>query len=280
MKIKEKKIILLILSMFINFALLTILLTREFNIKITQKKEVKLDSKNLITNKSYIPKHYDIKKKEDKKFTNLNILIVGNSITFHEVKKEIGWNYKAGMAASNINNDYVHILFEKLTKLNKNVCLRISNISQFEKYPSSFEYANYINLLEFKPDLIIIQIGENLNCKDESNKSLFKKNLIEFVNNARYLNHATNILITTPFFISDGNVEYIYEIASVLKIHVVNLSSLICENKHNQAKYNYQGLTISDCWLNDGIGEHPGDIGMKNIAQRIFIEIDKLNNLN
>ena len=47
----------------------------------------------------------------------LKILIIGNSITRHGPKPEIGWNRDWGMAASCEENDYVHRF---VTKLNEN----------------------------------------------------------------------------------------------------------------------------------------------------------------
>ena len=52
----------------------------------------------------------------------INVLFLGNSITRHEPKSEIGWENDWGMAASKRENDYVHVavrlLEEKLGKVN------------------------------------------------------------------------------------------------------------------------------------------------------------------
>nr|HPJ23025.1 hypothetical protein [Clostridia bacterium] len=45
---------------------------------------------------------------------NPRILFVGNSITWHPVKEEIGWLNEWGMAASSDDNDYVHITMRKI----------------------------------------------------------------------------------------------------------------------------------------------------------------------
>ena len=44
----------------------------------------------------------------------IRILFLGNSITLHETKPEIGWNHNWGMAASAEENDYVHIVLSEL----------------------------------------------------------------------------------------------------------------------------------------------------------------------
>ena len=40
------------------------------------------------------------------------VLILGNSITLHEIKTEIGWENNWGMAASSEDKDYVHSIVD------------------------------------------------------------------------------------------------------------------------------------------------------------------------
>ena len=44
----------------------------------------------------------------------IRIMFAGNSITRHGVKEDIGWLNDFGMAASSIDNDYVHILAKRV----------------------------------------------------------------------------------------------------------------------------------------------------------------------
>ena len=46
------------------------------------------------------------------------VLFIGNSITKHEPKPEIGWYGCWGMAASAEERDYVHILMKKISSRN------------------------------------------------------------------------------------------------------------------------------------------------------------------
>ena len=57
----------------------------------------------------------------------VRVMFVGNSITLHGVLKEIGWNNEWGMAASSADNDYVHILMEKVRKLDPQAAFCIWN---------------------------------------------------------------------------------------------------------------------------------------------------------
>ena len=49
--------------------------------------------------------------KENAKF---RVLFVGNSITRHGIKEEIGWTRDCGMAASCLEKDYVHLVVKGL----------------------------------------------------------------------------------------------------------------------------------------------------------------------
>ena len=62
------------------------------------------------------------------------ILILGNSITRHDPNKEIGWFGDWGMAATAPEKDYVHRLYEKLTKVGKSVCVRIRQAAYWERH--------------------------------------------------------------------------------------------------------------------------------------------------
>ena len=50
------------------------------------------------------------------KGNELKVLFVGNSITRHGVKEDIGWFWDFGMAASSEDKDYVHIVMREINK--------------------------------------------------------------------------------------------------------------------------------------------------------------------
>ena len=100
----------------------------------------------------------------------LNVLFVGNSITRHEPKPEIGWDNDWGMAASKLENDYVHvtikILEEKLGKIN--YC--VANCGEWElNYEQDGLISQWAAARDFQADIVIIRIGENIwNTKGNS----------------------------------------------------------------------------------------------------------------
>ena len=60
------------------------------------------------------------------------VLVLGNSITRHGPKDDIGWYGDWGMAASSADRDFVHRLFDMLTESGKNVYMRIRQGAHWE----------------------------------------------------------------------------------------------------------------------------------------------------
>ena len=63
----------------------------------------------------------------------LKILFVGNSITKHSPKADIGWYNDCGMAASSVEKDYVHLLVKKVMQYDPNVSYGIAQVAQYER---------------------------------------------------------------------------------------------------------------------------------------------------
>ena len=60
------------------------------------------------------------------------VLFVGNSITRHEPKPEIGWINDWGMAASKWENDYVHVVLKFLSNRFGKIDYCVVNCGEWE----------------------------------------------------------------------------------------------------------------------------------------------------
>lgn len=203
------------------------------------------------------------------------ILIIGNSLSYHGIAKEVGWNYISGMAASSIEKDYAHLLYNKIeNKLqNRKICLRISQFAAFERDLASFDQKSIDSLIKYQPDLIIFQLGENVKVQSQDDEILFEEKYIELINSFKK-NGNPQTICTTPFFPSLPKNKIVKKVALSTNSYLVDLSHLPLLESENYAKDEKNYLGDKSVWKVGGIGIHPGDIGMENIAKQIFIIIN------
>ena len=92
------------------------------------------------------------------------ILFLGNSITLHGPAPAIGWLGNWGMAASTQDNDYVHIVLKAISQTaGKEPQSIVANIAAFERQFESYDIDSGLEKeLAFKPDLVVVAIGENV----------------------------------------------------------------------------------------------------------------------
>ena len=92
------------------------------------------------------------------------VLFLGNSITLHGPAPAIGWTGNWGMAARAPEKDYVHLVTVDLEKLTgQKSVTKVRNIADFERGYETFDIAVQLKAeLDFKADLVIIAIGENV----------------------------------------------------------------------------------------------------------------------
>lgn len=200
------------------------------------------------------------------------VLLFGNSLSTHGVVETIGWMHKSGMAATAIEKDYVHLLLAQLSTIlpNNKIIFRVSNFAEFERNPTSLQQNTIDSFVQFKPDIVLFQLGENVS---EEDLHIFKGKYIELINSFKKENEVST-LCTTPFFPSLKKNNIVDSVAVMTKSFLVDLShiSLLDNTSRAENEVDYRGdKTI---WKVNGIGIHPGDKGMKNIADQLFIIIN------
>ena len=190
----------------------------------------------------------------------VNILFVGNSITRHEPKPEIGWNNDWGMAASSKENDYVHIavrmLAEKLGKVN--YC--IANCGEWEcRYFDDELICEWEKAKNFPADIVVIRLGENIvQAKDGLSLEPLAPHYLKMV---QYFASSSSVkVITTGLFWRQETIERaILQVAQEQGYAFVPLSDL-GEDEKNMAIGEFE---------HRGVAMHPNDRGMQKIAERI-----------
>ena len=191
----------------------------------------------------------------------LRILFVGNSITRHGPKAEIGWYHDFGMAASDISKDYVHLVLNEFSA-KQEISYCICQAAEWEwKYKIGTEVLNlYEAAKKFNADIIIMRIIENCNISD-FNGELFEREYKKLID---YLNYSgkARIILTTSFWKhpGDNNIIKVGEDNGYETIYLGDLGEL--DEMKAIGKFQHRGVSI-----------HPGDKGMRAIADRILNKI-------
>jgi alpha-galactosidase len=192
------------------------------------------------------------------------ILVLGNSITFHDVRKDIGWNSKYGMAASCINHDFCHIIQKALKKKDPNSIVIPYNISSWERNFSINKDSLILPKLK-GAKVVLIRLGENIT--DSHNYEQALENLVTYIKRKR----PCKIIITGcfwPDYVKDGQARMVaakYDIPyiSIYQYHsesnLANKGGLATDTLGH--RYHFKG---------DFIGSHPNDKGMQCIANAIL----------
>ena len=189
----------------------------------------------------------------------LRVLFLGNSITRHGIKEEIGWYSNCGMAASAKEKDYVHILMKKTEEKTSDPAFCICQAAAWERdYRNGAPtYPLFQSARDFSADVIVMRLIENCSTKEFDGET-FKKELWNFLS---FLNPTgkAKIVLTTGFWKHPGD-RYIRELSKEKGLPLTELGDL-------GADVNMKAIGL---FAHDGVANHPGDLGMETIAKRIF----------
>lgn len=195
---------------------------------------------------------------ENKDGNGKRVLFVGNSITLHEAKEEIGWYGNYGMAASEKNKDYVHLIMSKIRQTDPDAAMCIVQAAEWEIRYADDDYS--IDWMQearnFNANVIIMRIVENCNWKSydcEVFEREYKK-VIDYLN----VNDA-EIILTTGFWEHPLD-KVIAKISDNFGYEIVYLGELGKDGSMSaEGKFEHAGVAL-----------HPGDKGMAAIAEKIF----------
>ena len=194
------------------------------------------------------------------------VLFVGNSITLHGPRPQIGWSNNWGMAASARDKDYVHLLQKKIAAVRPDAqCCLLQVANTFERAFFKKDWScerNFKWAREFKPDVIVFFFGANVpktynaGTMSPAPARTFGEALDAF---RTYLDPEGQalVLISQGFYIRP---KLDAEKKAVAKKHgdvFVNMED-IRARKDTHGRFN-----------------HPGDLGMELIAERFWQHIEK-----
>ncbi|MCQ2400130.1 MAG: SGNH/GDSL hydrolase family protein [Clostridia bacterium] len=201
----------------------------------------------------------------EKKENCKKIYVIGNSITRHGPKEDIGWNRDWGMAASSPDKDYVHVLYSMLENAGLTPWFLVRQGANWEFDFENYDFTEkYKEDKKFGADIIVFRLGENVHDLTEEKMPAFIEKataLLRFLSNG-----STKFVFTTCFWEYKNLDDCVKKISSSFNSPLVLLGDLGHDEKMRSQE---------DFW-HEGVKGHPGDLGMKTIAERIFNEIINL----
>jgi hypothetical protein len=200
--------------------------------------------------------------------STVSILFLGNSITYCDVPDEEPDKTLRGLATSSKDKDYVHRLVDMVAKEKQvNVNYTLANICDFERgfLVHPFDMAAKLSKSDIQsPDILIVQIGENVHVEDLANPEIFKQEYVKLLN---LYPHALRI-IALPFWPNKEKQRVITEVALESHSYLVDLGHL-----GDGIDYDNFAKSVKK-YKQPGVGAHPGDYGMENIAKCFFSVIN------
>ena len=194
------------------------------------------------------------------------VLFVGNSITLHGPRPQIGWTNNWGMAASARDKDYVHLLQKKIAAVRPDAqCCLLQVANTFERAFFKKDWScerNFKWAREFKPDVIVFFFGANVpktynaGTMSPAPARTFGEALDAF---RTYLDPEGQalVLISQGFYIRpklDAEKEAVAKKRGDVFVNMEDIRA----RKDAHGRFN-----------------HPGDLGMELIAERFWQHIEK-----
>ena len=194
------------------------------------------------------------------------VLFVGNSITLHGPRPQIGWTNNWGMAASARDKDYVHLLQKKIAAVRPDAqCCLLQVANTFERAFFKKDWScerNFKWAREFKPDVIVFFFGANVpktynaGTMSPAPARTFGEALDAF---RTYLDPEGRalVLFSQGFYIRpklDAEKETVAKRRGDVFVNMEDIRA----RKDAHGRFN-----------------HPGDLGMELIAERFWQHIEK-----
>ena len=195
------------------------------------------------------------------------VLYLGNSITLHGPAPAIGWTGNWGMAASAKEKDYVHLLTAEIAKATGTPPeIKVRNIADFERGYDAYNIEKSLQEeLSFHADIVILAIGENVSdpATDEA-RSRYAAAVSRLL--AELKKHgAPTIFVRSSFWpheVKDGIMRQASADAGVTFVDISRLGRDGSNAASAERKIEHAG-----------VAGHPGDKGMKAIADELFTAI-------
>ncbi len=192
------------------------------------------------------------------------VLFLGNSITKHGPKADIGWSGNWGMAASAEAKDYVHLVTQGLTaKVGFAPETMVKNIADFERAHVGYDIAGKLReAIDFKADLIILAISENVPAlKTPEEQAAFQESVTKLLT-ALKAGRQPVMLVRSCFWKNSAKDQALQKASLTAGGKFVDIGAL-SGDESNFAR-------SERSFKHAGVANHPGDKGMSAIAAALL----------
>ena len=197
------------------------------------------------------------------------VLFLGNSITLHPPKPDIGWTGNWGMAASAEDRDYMHLLKAQIAKAaGAEPRTMVRNIADFERGYEAFDVEAGLKAeLEFGADIVVVAIGENAaEPANDDAKAKFAEGFARLL--AALKQHGQPAIFVRSSFwpnaVKDDLMRKATADAGAAFVDIAPLGRDESNAARSERKIEHAGVAA-----------HPGDKGMRAIADAIIAAIQK-----
>jgi hypothetical protein len=208
------------------------------------------------------------------------IVFLGNSITLHGPSEPLGWTGNWGMAASSEQKDYVHRVVQSLSEPNQPAsnspspkinapAIMVENIADFERQYATYPVEEKLQtFLDFKPGLVIVAIGENVSpLTSEESKAQFFSSVSKLLKMFQANDNPT-IVVRSNFWPDAAKDQILKQATAEVGGIFVDIGKL----SQDEANYARSERTF----MHVGVAAHPGDKGMKAIADAMVDAIKQV----
>ena len=197
------------------------------------------------------------------------VLFLGNSITKHGPKADIDWTGNWGMAASAEAKDYVHLVAKALTEKQGSAPeVMIKNIADFERAYVGYDIATKLKeAIEFRADLIILAIGENVPALKTPEDATKLQSAVTQLLQTLKADRQPTLLVRSCFWANEAKDSALQKSCTAVSGVFVNISALAQDKSlYGRAERDFK---------HEGVANHPGDKGMAAIAEALVKALGK-----
>lgn len=181
-------------------------------------------------------------------------LVLGNSITRHAPQPSIGWFGDWGMAASVADSDYVH----HLTRMTGGGIITTRGAARAGLQYGTFNLEQYSDLGARSFDWVILFIGDSVHA-DTLDAVLFRQVVLDLIDLVAS-GSSPEVLVVSRWWANSRVDGLLSELASQEGWRFASIAGL----------RTLPGRSAEGLFDNPQVAGHPGDLGMADIATRIY----------